>query len=70
MDVSKGVVLCMKKLHFISRNWRKENSTVACGFSPIKIQYSVYPKRINEVNVFSIKYRYRDILLKSPKLCL
>ena len=35
-------------------------SSVACGFSPHKIDYSDYPKslisRINEVNVFSIKY--------------
>ena len=43
-------------------------SSVACGFSSIKIHYSDYPKslisRINEVDVFSIKYRYSDILLK------
>ena len=52
------------------RNLRKENSTVTCGFSPTKIHFSDYLKRlisrINEVYVFSnkIKYRYRDILLK------
>ena len=46
------VYLCMKKLHFISLNWRKENSIVACGFSPIEIHYSDYLKRINEVYVF------------------
>ena len=45
-------------------------SSVACGFSYIKIDYSVYPKslisRINEVYVFSMKYcySYSDILLK------
>ena len=47
----KGVVLCMKKLHFISLNWRKENSTVASGSSPILIYYFDYPKRfINRIN--------------------
>ena len=54
----------MKKLHFISQNWRKENRTVACGFSPIKTHYSDYPKRINEVYVFLIKYNYSNILFK------
>ena len=43
-------------------------SSVACGFSSIKIHYSEYLKsfisRINEVYVFSIKYCYSDILLK------
>ena len=43
-------------------------SSVACGFSSTKIDYSDYPKsltsRINEDYVFSIKYRYNDILLK------
>ena len=37
-------------------------SSVACGFSPVKIDYSDYPKsfisRINEDYFFSIKYRY------------
>ena len=49
-------------------------SYVACGFSSIKIDNSDYPKsliiRINEVYVFSIKYRYSDILLKKHKLHL
>ena len=45
-------------------------SSVACGFSSIKIDYSDYLKslisKIKEVYVvvFSIKYRYSDILLK------
>ena len=34
---------------FICQNWRKENITVTSRFSPIKIHYSEYPKRINEV---------------------
>ena len=44
--------------------------SVACGFRSIKIDFSDYPKsliiRLNEVYVFSIKYRYSysDILLK------
>ena len=41
--------------------------SVACGFSSIKIDYSDYSKslisRINEVYVFSIKYRYSNISL-------
>ena len=50
-------------------------SSVACWFSSIKIDYSEYPEslisRINEVyGVFSIKYRYSDILLKKHKLHL
>ena len=43
-------------------------SFVACGFSSNKIFYSV--NRINEVYVFTIKYRYSDILLKKHKLHL
>ena len=47
---------------------------MACGFSSIKIIFSDYPKcsisRINEVYVFSIKYRNSDILLKKQKLHL
>ena len=43
-------------------------SSISCGFSSIKIDDSDYPKslisRINEIYVFSIKYRYSDILLK------
>ena len=46
-----------------------KTSYIACGLSSIKINYSEYPKslisRINEVYVFSIKYRYSDILLKN-----
>ena len=49
-------------------------SSVACGFSSIKVDYSDYLKslfsRINEVYVFSIKYRYSDILLKTYKFYL
>ena len=51
-----------------TRNGTVKISSVACGFSHIKNDYSDYPKsfisRINEVYVFSIKYRYSDILLK------
>ena len=52
-----------------------KNSTVACGSSSIKIDYSDYPKslisRINDVFVFfSIKSRYSNILLKKHKLHL
>ena len=46
-----------EKLHFVSRNWRRENRTVACGSSPIKIHYCDYQKRfikrINNVYDFS-----------------
>ena len=51
-----------------------EISSVACGFSSIKIDYSDYLKslisRKNEVNVFSTKYHYYNILLKKHKLHL
>ena len=44
-------------------------NSVACGFSPIKIHFSDYPKskisRINEVYVFSIKYHYSNISLNN-----
>ena len=44
-------------------------SLVACGFRSIKVDYSDYPKnlnrRINEVYLLSIKYRYNDVLLKN-----
>ena len=44
------------------------------GSTLLKIDYSYYLKRlisrINEVYVFSIKYRYRNILLKKYKLHL
>ena len=63
-----------QKLHFVSQNWHMEISSVACGFSSIKIDYSDYSKslisRINEDYVFSIKYRYSDILFKKHKLPL
>ena len=43
-------------------------SSVACGLSSIKIDYSDCPEslisRINEVNIFTIKYPYSAILLK------
>ena len=35
-----------KKLHFVSRNWRKKIISVACGISPIKIHPSDYPKTL------------------------
>ena len=48
--------MCTKKLYFVSRNWRMENSSAAYEFSTIKIDYSDYPKslisRINQVYVF------------------
>ena len=48
------VVLCTKKLHFVGRNWHKENKFCSiCGFRPIKSILSDNPKslisRINEV---------------------
>ena len=54
------IIKGIKKLYFVSR-----------GFSSIKIDYSDYPKslisRINEVYVFSVKYRFSNILLKKYK---
>ena len=51
-----------------SWNWRMKNSSVARGFSSIKIDHYDYPKslisRINKVYIFSIKYRFCDTLLK------
>ena len=59
------VVLCTKKLHFLARTGVRKISSVACGFSPFKIHFSDYTERlisrINEVYVFSIKYRYHGI---------
>ena len=61
---------CAKKFHFVTVAGPGvcKSSSVACGFSSIKIDYSDNPKslirRIN-VYVFSIKYCYSDILLKS-----
>ena len=44
------------------------------GSALFKIDYSDYPKnlisRINEVYVFSIRYRFNDILFKKHKLHL
>ena len=60
----------MKKLHSISGTGVKKISNVACGFSPIKIDYpKCFINRINEV-FFSRKYHYSDILLKTPKFHL
>ena len=65
-SITRGTMY--QKLHFVSRTGAWKICSVACGFSSIKIDYSDYPKslisRINEVYVFSIKYRYSDILLK------
>ena len=39
--IAQGIlrtVLRIKTLHFVSRNWRKENS-VACGLSRIKLHF-------------------------------
>ena len=53
MQGALRVVLYTKKLHFVSRNWLWKISSVACGFSSIKIDFSDCPKslisRINEV---------------------
>ena len=50
-------------------------SSAAYGFRSIRIDYSDYPKSLNSrisslCVFFSIKYRYRDILLKKRKLHL
>ena len=56
----------MKKLHFISRNWRKENLSVACGASPINIYFSDYLKRfVNKINEVYVKLCNSDILLRN-----
>ena len=50
-----------------------EISSVACWFSPIKIDYSDYPKSLisrMKFMYFSLKYGYSDILLKNIKLHL
>ena len=54
----QGIVLCLKKLHFVSLYGTgvRKISSVAFRFSSIKIHFSV--NSINEVYVFSIKYRY------------
>ena len=70
LKIKPRMYVCIKKLHFISRNWHKENSTVASVSSPIQIHYFDYPKpfinRINEVYDFSVKYC--DILLKKKHI--
>ena len=61
-----------QKLHLLAGTGVWKIRSVACGFSSIKIDYSDYLRslisRINEVYVFSIKYRYSDILMKKHKL--
>ena len=61
-----------KALHFLAGTGVWKISSVACGFSSIRIDYSDYPKSlisiINEVYAFSIKCRYSDILLKEHTL--
>ena len=61
-----------QKLHLLAGTGVWKIRSVACGFSSIKIDYSAYLRslisRINEVYVFSIKYRYSDILMKKHKL--
>ena len=46
----------------LARTSVRKISSVACGFSSVKIQYS--DKRINAVYIFSIRYSYSDILLE------
>ena len=43
-----------EKAAFISRNWRKENSTVGCWSSPINILSFEFINRINEEYDFMI----------------
>ena len=66
--------MCQKSSILFAGNAAVKISFVACGFSPVKIDYSDYLKslisRINEVYIFSIKYRYSDILLNKHKLPL
>ena len=66
-----GIVICNKKLNFVSRNWRMEISSVACGFSSIQIYHSDYPKslisRINEVYLFFIKISLNTFAAKHLK---
>ena len=49
-------ILCAKKLHFVSRNWRMENSFYSIWVQLYLIDYFDYLKnlisRINEVYVF------------------
>ena len=55
----QGVVLCMKKLHFFVVTDVRKISSVAYGFSSIKIHNSV--NRINEVYVLSTEYFFNKI---------
>ena len=68
LDVCKAEYNVRKSCILLAGTGLRKISSVECGFSSIKIQYSV--NRINEVYVFSIKYRYSDILLKKHKLRL
>ena len=45
-SIVRIVVLCNKKLHFVSRNWHIKISSVACGLSSIQMEYSDYPKSL------------------------
>ena len=62
------VVLRTKFFILLAKTGLRKINSAACGFSPIKIHFSDYPKslisRITEAYVLSIKYRYWDILLK------
>ena len=57
-----------QKTQFLAGRGVWKISSVACGFSPIKINYSAYLKslisKINEALYFSIKHGYSHILLK------
>ena len=57
----------MKKLHFVAGTGVRKISYVACGFSFIKIRYSVI--RINMTNEVYVVVS-GDILLKKLKLHL
>ena len=50
------LVLCIKKLHFVSQNWRKEISYVTRGAALLKSTFLITRKslisRINEVDEF------------------
>ena len=37
-------IICMKKLSLLARTGVRKTSSVACGVSPIKLDYSDYPK--------------------------
>ena len=69
-----SVVLCTKKLHFVSQNRRMINCSVACGFSSIKIDYSDNPKRLigrlNEVLSFFNKISLQPFVLLQSHLLL